>query len=54
MLNAAMHLEARRGRPFAAAQGDTEGKHEHGSPVILELSSSFEPCLRRHKMISTC
>ncbi len=46
MLSEGKHLSAHRNRPFAAAQGDTEGKHEHGSTVILELSSSFEPCRR--------
>src|SRR6266699_4027237 len=44
MLSAAKHLTAEGERPFAAAQGDTCGKHEHGSIVILELSISFEPC----------
>jgi hypothetical protein len=45
MLSAAKHLEAQRARPFAAAQGDTEGKYLRGSTVKLERSSSFEPCL---------
>jgi hypothetical protein len=45
MLSVAKHLNAQGERPFAAAQGDTEGKHKHGSTVKLELSSSFEPWL---------
>jgi len=28
MLSAAKHLAAQRDRPFAAAQGDTPGKHQ--------------------------
>jgi hypothetical protein len=45
MLREAKHLCADGERPFAAAQGDTEGKHLRGSTVKLERSSSFEPCL---------
>jgi hypothetical protein len=45
MLSEAKHLCADGERPFAAAQGDTEGKHLRGSTVKLERSSSFEPCL---------
>jgi hypothetical protein len=45
MLSEAKHLCADRERPFATAQGDTEGKHLRGSTVKLERSSSFEPCL---------
>jgi hypothetical protein len=42
MLSAAKHLEAQCERPFAAAQGDTEGKHERDA-ILPEMNSQEAP-----------
>ena len=55
-VNSAKHLCADGERPFAAAQGDTEGKHLRGSTVKLDtfMLVSGKHCQARLDLIEPC